>query len=69
MSQTVELPGLKLAVVRDEDTVRAEIHFVLIEYLQLVVIGNDDEDGSKCDVVCFGTHLPAYTIADVKACH
>ena len=35
----------KLAVVRDEDAVGSEIHFVLIEYLQLVVIWDDDDDG------------------------
>src|SRR5690349_6664833 len=34
----------------------------------LVVIWKDDEDGSNSDVVCFGPHFPAYTIADLKAC-
>ena len=36
--------GFELVVVRDEDAVRTEIHFVLIEYLQLVVIWDHDDD-------------------------
>ena len=43
--RTVGLRGFELVVVRDEDAVRTEIHFVLIEYLQLVVIWDHDEDG------------------------
>jgi len=39
------LCGFELAVVRDEDAVGTEIHFVLIEYLQLVVIWDHDDDG------------------------
>ena len=33
------LRGFEMAVVRDEDAMRTEIHFVLIEYLQLVEFG------------------------------
>ena len=46
----VQLCGLELAAVRDEYAVRAEIHFVLIEHLQLVVIWNHRDDGSDRDV-------------------
>ena len=37
---------------------RSEIHFVLIEYLQLVVIWDDCDDGPDCNVICPRTHFP-----------
>lgn len=39
------LCSFDLAVVRDEDAAGTEIHFVLIEYLQLVVIWDYGDDG------------------------
>jgi hypothetical protein len=45
LSQLCALCGFELAIVRDKDAVGTEIHFVLIEYLQLVVIWDHDDDG------------------------
>ena len=36
--------GVKLIVERDEDAVRTEIHFVLIKYLEVMVVFNNTYD-------------------------
>jgi hypothetical protein len=51
MRETTMVPsvvsrGFKLIVERDEDAVRTEIHFVFIEYLEVMVIFDNTDDNS-----------------------
>jgi hypothetical protein len=64
-----DIQGLKLAVVSDDYSVRTKIDFVLVEYIEAVLIRNYRRYRSIPHTIAFVYSLATYAIAGFETRH